>query len=114
MIGEVGLTTAMHEIGYVLTNRHAGLRGAGGDPHLQLRGHHHRDPPDQAGARFIATNPDPTGPSPAGDTAGSRFGRRPDLKATGKQPYFVGKPNPLMMRSALNRRGALRIDGDDR
>ena len=24
-------------------------------------------------------------------------------RATGVEPYFIGKPNPLMMRSALNR-----------
>ncbi len=27
-------------------------------------------------------------------------------KATGVEPYFVGKPNPMMMRSALNTIGA--------
>ena len=34
VIGEVGLTTAMHEAGYVLTDRDPGLRGARRDPHL--------------------------------------------------------------------------------
>ena len=42
------------------------LRGPRRDPHLLVRGDHPRGPPDRAGARFIATNPDPSGPSPAG------------------------------------------------
>jgi NagD protein len=54
------------------------------------------------GARFIATNPDPTGPSPDGPTPATGSVAALISHATGVQPYFVGKPNPLMMRSALN------------
>ena len=55
-----------------------------------------------AGARFIATNPDPTGPSPDGPLPATGSVAALISKATGVEPYYVGKPNPLMMRSALN------------
>ena len=58
------------------------------------------------GARFIATNPDNTGPSPEGALPATGSVAALITKATGKEPYFVGKPNPLMMRSALNTIGA--------
>jgi NagD protein len=54
------------------------------------------------GARFIATNPDPTGPSPGGPLPATGSVAALITRATGVEPYFVGKPNPLMMRSALN------------
>ena len=57
----------------------------------------------QGGARFVATNPDPTGPSTEGDLPATGSVAAMISKATGVEPYFVGKPNPLMMRAALNR-----------
>jgi NagD protein len=55
-----------------------------------------------AGARFIATNPDPTGPSTAGPLPATGSVAALISRATEVEPYFIGKPNPLMMRSALN------------
>jgi NagD protein len=54
------------------------------------------------GARFIATNPDPTGPSLDGPLPATGSVAALISRASGVEPYFVGKPNPLMMRSALN------------
>jgi NagD protein len=54
------------------------------------------------GARFIATNPDVTGPSPDGALPATGAVAALISRATGVDPYYVGKPNPLMMRSALN------------
>jgi NagD protein len=54
------------------------------------------------GARFIATNPDPTGPAPDGPLPATGSVAALISRATGAAPYFVGKPNPLMMRTALN------------
>ena len=56
----------------------------------------------ERGARFIATNPDVTGPSPEGSLPATGSVAALISRATGVQPYYVGKPNPLMMRSALN------------
>ena len=53
------------------------------------------------GARFIATNPDTVGPSDAGLAPATGSVAALIEKATGVAPYFVGKPNPLMLRSAL-------------
>jgi len=54
------------------------------------------------GAHFIATNPDPTGPTDNGVVPACGAMAALIQKATGKRPFFVGKPNPFMMRSALN------------
>jgi NagD protein len=103
VIGEAGLTTAMHGIGYVMTDR---------DPEYVVLGETRTYSFEaittairlvDRGARFIATNPDPTGPSTAGPIPATGSVAALITRATGIQPYFVGKPNPLMMRSALNR-----------
>ena len=58
------------------------------------------------GARFIATNPDATGPSADGPMPATGAIAALITKATGKDPYVVGKPNPMMFRSAMNKIGA--------
>ncbi|MEV8136470.1 HAD hydrolase-like protein, partial [Microbacterium aurantiacum] len=60
----------------------------------------------RGGARFIATNPDATGPSTEGVLPATGAITALITKATGMEPYVVGKPNPMMFRSALNRIGA--------
>ena len=55
------------------------------------------------GARFIATNPDVTGPSADGPLPATGSVAALITTATGRRPYFIGKPNPMMFRSALNR-----------
>src|SRR6185369_3670446 len=58
------------------------------------------------GARFIATNPDATGPSADGPMPATGAIAALITKATGMEPYIVGKPNPMMFRSAMNKIGA--------
>ena len=53
------------------------------------------------GARLIGTNSDVTGPSEEGIIPACRAMMSPIEMATGKQAYFCGKPNPLMMRTGL-------------
>lgn len=55
----------------------------------------------QKGARLVATNSDLTGPSEQGIIPACRALVAPIELATGKPAYFVGKPNPLMMRTGL-------------
>jgi len=102
-IGEAGLTTALHEAGYTLTDR---------DPDYVVLGETRTYSFERiaqairhvvSGARFIATNPDPTGPTPDGPLPATGSVAALISRASGVEPYFVGKPNPLMMRSALNR-----------
>lgn len=53
------------------------------------------------GARLIGTNPDMTGPSDMGIIPACQALISPIALSTGKTPYYVGKPNPLMMRTGL-------------
>lgn len=55
------------------------------------------------GARFIATNPDVSGPQEEGIHPACGALAAPIERVTGQQAYYVGKPNPLMMREALRR-----------
>ncbi|BCJ30067.1 HAD-IIA family hydrolase [Actinocatenispora sera] len=102
VIGEAGLTTALYQIGYVLSDH---------DPDYVILGEtrtYSFEAITRAirlvadGARFLATNPDPTGPSGQGVLPATGSVAALISKATGVEPYFVGKPNPMMMRSALN------------
>ncbi|MBN1640276.1 MAG: TIGR01457 family HAD-type hydrolase [Anaerolineae bacterium] len=102
VIGESGLTEAIHGIGYVITEL---------DPDYVVLGETHSYVLERitkavqlvaAGAHFIATNPDPVGPTERGLAPACGAMAALIERATGKSPFFVGKPNPLMMRTALN------------
>ena len=102
VIGESGLTTALHDHGYTLTER---------DPDYVVLGETRTYSFERitqairliaAGSRFIATNPDNVGPTPDGLLPATGSVAALISRAAGVDPYYVGKPNPLMMRSALN------------
>jgi NagD protein len=102
VIGESGLTEAIHNAGYVITDR---------DPDYVVLGETHTYNIERitqairlvaAGARFIATNPDPSGPAEGGLVPACGAMAALIESASGVSPFFVGKPNPLMMRTALN------------
>lgn len=57
------------------------------------------------GARFIGTNPDVSGPVEDGQHPACGAVCALIKAATGKTPYYLGKPNPFMMRGALDRLG---------
>ncbi|TCO34014.1 NagD protein [Kribbella steppae] len=103
VIGEAGLTTALHEIGYVLTERAPDYVVLGETRTYSFEAITRAIRLISDGARFLATNPDPTGPSTEGPLPATGSVAALITRATGVAPYFVGKPNPLMMRSALNR-----------
>jgi NagD protein len=102
VIGEAGLTTALHDIGYVLTDIDPDYVVLGETRSYSFTAITRAIRLVDAGSRFIATNPDPTGPSHEGALPATGSVAALITKATGVAPYFVGKPNPLMMRSALN------------
>jgi NagD protein len=102
VIGESGLTEAIHSVGYVITDH---------DPAYVVLGETHSYNLELitkairlvvAGAHFIATNPDPSGPSERGLVPACGAMAALVEKASGVSPFFVGKPNPLMMRTAIN------------
>jgi 5'-nucleotidase len=106
VIGEAGLTTALHEVGYVLTDVDPDYVVLGETRTYSFTAITRAIRLIAAGARFIATNPDATGPSLEGLLPATGSIAALIERATGRQPYYVGKPNPLMMRSALNTLGA--------
>ncbi|MGN6240937.1 MAG: HAD-IIA family hydrolase, partial [Cellulosimicrobium cellulans] len=102
-VGEAGLTTALYEAGYTLTES---------DPDYVVLGETRTYSFEAitkairlilGGSRFICTNPDTTGPSQEGPLPATGAVAAMITAATGRKPYFVGKPNPMMFRSALNR-----------
>ncbi|WP_236751035.1 HAD-IIA family hydrolase [Actinoalloteichus hymeniacidonis] len=106
VIGEAGLTTALHEVGYVLTDRDPDYVVLGETRTYSFTAITKAVRLLEAGARFIATNPDETGPSREGLLPATGAVAALIERATGRAPYYVGKPNPLMMRSALRALGA--------
>ncbi|WP_058044321.1 HAD-IIA family hydrolase [Streptomyces roseifaciens] len=106
VIGEAGLTTALHDIGYVLTDSEPDYVVLGETRTYSFEALTKAIRLINAGARFIATNPDETGPSAEGALPATGSVAALITKATGREPYFVGKPNPLMMRAGLNAIGA--------
>lgn len=102
VIGESGLTEAVHNAGYVITDR---------DPDYVVLGETNSYNVElitkavrlvAGGARFVATNPDPSGPSEHGLVPACGAMAALIERASGVSPFYVGKPNPLMMRTALN------------
>jgi NagD protein len=102
VIGEAGLTTALHNVGYTLTERTPDYVVLGETRTYSFERITQAIRLIAAGARFIATNPDATGPALDGPLPATGSVAALISRATGVDPYFVGKPNPLMMRSALN------------
>jgi NagD protein len=102
VVGEAGLTTALHEDGYTMTERNPDYVVLGETRTYSFERITRAIRLVEAGARFIATNPDATGPSQDGPLPATGSVAALISRATGVAPYFVGKPNPLMIRSALN------------
>jgi len=105
VIGESGLTSALYDVGYIIIEN---------DPDYVVIGetlNYNFDQISRAtrlilgGARFIATNPDANGPTESGIVPACGAMAALIEKASGTRPFFVGKPNPLMMRMALNSLG---------
>ena len=102
VIGESGLTEAIHSAGYVITDR---------DPDYVVLGDTNGYNVElitkavrlvAGGARFVVTSPDPSGPSEHGLVPACGAMAALIERASGVSPFYVGKPNPLMMRTALN------------
>jgi NagD protein len=110
IIGDAGLIHAMYSVGYTVNNVNPDYVVVG-DTHsynfekielavnLVLKG-----------AKLIGTNPDVSGPVESGITPSTKALIAPIEIASGKKAYYVGKPNPLMMRIALKRLGVKRED----
>jgi len=106
VLGEAGLTTALHEIGYIQTDNNPDYVVLGETRNFSFESLTKAVRLINNGARFIATNPDATGPSADGVLPATGSVAALITKATGMEPYIVGKPNPMMFRSAMRKIGA--------
>jgi len=102
VIGETGLTQAIHDVNYIITDIDPDYVVLGETEAYNYEAITKAIRLIEAGARFIATNPDVSGPSEKGTVPGCGAMASLIEKATSKTPFFVGKPNPFMMRAALN------------
>ena len=105
VIGDSGLTNALYEVGFTMNDVNPDYVVVGETRtynfekiekavHLVLKG-----------AKLIGTNPDLTGPTEKGLVPATRALIAPIELSTGRQAYYVGKPNPLMMRHARKKLG---------
>ena len=106
VIGESGLTDAIHEVGYVITDHNPEYVVLGESDSIDFEQITKAIRLISGGAHFIATNPDPAGPAEDGMVPACGAMAALMERASGVSPFFVGKPNPLMMRLALNYLGA--------
>jgi NagD protein len=106
VIGEAGITTALHEVGFIMTESDPDYVVIGETRNYSFEAITKAIRLIGNGSRFIVTNPDATGPSADGPLPATGAVAALISKATGKDPYVVGKPNPMMFRSAMNKIGA--------
>src|SRR5690606_342267 len=106
VIGEAGITTALHEAGFIMTESNPDYVVIGETRNYSFEAITKAIRLIGEGSRFIATNPAATGPSADGPLPATGAVTALISKATGMEPYVVGKPNPMMFRSALNKIGA--------
>jgi NagD protein len=110
IIGDAGLIHAMYSVGYTVNNVNPDYVVVG-DTHS-----YNFEKIELAvnlvikGAKLIGTNPDISGPVETGIIPSTKALIAPIEIATGKKAYYLGKPNPLMMRIALKRLGVKRED----
>ena len=106
VIGEAGITTALHEAGFIMTETDPDYVVVGETRNYSFEAITKAIRLIVGGARFIATNPDATGPSLDGPMPATGAVSALITPATGMEPYVVGKPTPMMFRSAMNKIGA--------
>jgi NagD protein len=102
-LAKSGLTAALYEVGYTLTDVSPDYVVLGETRTYSFEAITKAIRLIESGSRFIATNPDATGPSAEGPLPATGAVAALITRATGAVPYFVGKPNPMMFRSAMNR-----------
>lgn len=110
IIGDAGLIHALYSIGYTTNNVSPDYVVVGDTNSYNFEKIELAVNLVLKGARLIGTNPDISGPVETGISPSVKALIAPIEIASGKKAYFVGKPNPLMMRSALKKLGVKRED----
>ena len=103
IIGDAGLINALYNVGYTMNNINPDYVVVGESTSYSYERVEHAINLVLKGAKLIGTNPDLTGPAENGIVPATKALIAPIELATGRNAYFVGKPNPLMMRNALKK-----------
>lgn len=108
VIGQAGVISALYDAGYSMNDSDPDYVVVGETAEYSypkiVRAVHHV----LRGAKLIGTNPDVTGPAEGGLVPATGALMAPIELATGSKAYYVGKPNPLIMRHALKQIGCRR------
>ncbi|MBQ3177436.1 MAG: HAD family hydrolase [Clostridia bacterium] len=110
VIGEPGLVNALYEAGFSMNDYNPDYVVFGETRSMSYEKIEHAVKLVQNGAKLIGTNPDLTGPTDHGIVPACRALIAPIALTAGVEPYFVGKPNPLMMRHGLKKLNCSRRD----
>ncbi len=110
VIGEPGLAYALYEAGFSMNDINPDYVVFGETRSLNYEKIEKAVRLVMNGAKLIGTNSDLTGPSEGGIVPACRALVAPIEMTTGKEAYFVGKPNPLMMRHALKKLDCHRVE----
>ncbi|MEA4833377.1 MAG: HAD-IIA family hydrolase [Oscillospiraceae bacterium] len=108
VIGEPGLVYALYEAGISMNDYNPDYVIVGESHTYNYEKIAHAVKLVRNGAKLIGTNTDLTGPSNEGIIPACRALISPIELATGKAAYFIGKPNPLIMRHAMRKLGCHR------
>lgn len=108
IIGEAGLINALYNVGYTMNNVDPDYVVMGETRTYSYEKLEHAVNLVLKGARLIGANPDLTGPTENGIAPATKSLIAPIELATGRNAYFIGKPNPLMMRNALKKINCIR------
>jgi len=103
IIGEAGLINALYNVGYTMNSVDPDYVVMGESRTYNYEKIAHAVNLVLRGAKLIGTNPDLSGPVEDGIVPATKSLIAPIELATGKNAYFVGKPNPLMMRKGLKK-----------
>lgn len=109
-IGESGLINALYDAGFTMNDINPDYVVVGESKAYTYDKITHAVRLVLGGAKLIGTNPDVTGPTDQGLIPATGALVAPIELATGSKAYFVGKPNPLIMRHALKKLDCKRED----
>lgn len=105
VIGEAGIINALYDAGYSMNDMNPDYVVLGDTRRYSYHQIEHAVKLVMSGSRLIGTNPDLTGPIENGIAPATGALIAPIELSTGSKAYFVGKPNPLIMRNAMKKLG---------